>query len=592
MDNIVDNKYILQQKIGQGSFGQIYIAIDKDTGERYAVKVEDNNVSVPQLLFEARIYQIMAGSTNVPRLFYQAEDFDRNVIVIELLGNSLEGLLTKCDRHMSVKTVCMLAEQMITSVQFFHSKNYIHRDLKPDNFVMGKGNCANKLYIIDYGLAKRYRDQNTHQHIKFSSGKSLTGTARYASINALAGYEQSRRDDIEGLAYVLIYLCKGSLPWMGIDAKDRKEKYAKICESKRKTSPEVLCQGLPSVFAQFLVMARGLSFEQEPDYVTYRSLFRNYFISQNWVYDYQYDWSEVPYSTMDGAVPRRTVHKRRQNYAVNATFSSDQKYFSVDAVKSGEFATVGSQEKMIKPQVTLPDVGAPINTIDMVVADDKKVTIQDNEPKKASRSKKRVVKKGTKKVVKKKMKKSQASRKPLPHQPTAGIIQIDLNKSKEERKPSVDVKQQQQKVEEEQRRKAMEEEMKRRAAEEEQRKRRLEEEQRKKQQQMINQSEERKKSNAAAVRRSSSVERKHHHHHHHRHQERNKSVEQQPQQIEKQKETSTDRYKSSQPSPRIKKRKVALPEDMTSLNTVDQFLIRRGAMTPQNLSPAKVSKRK
>lgn len=118
--------------------------------------------------------------------------------------------------------------------------------MKPDNFLVGKGNKAAIIYVIDFGLAKRYRDPKTNIHISYRNNKSLTGTARYASINTHMGIEQSRRDDLEGTCYVVLYFLKGALPWQGLTARNKNDKYKKIMETKMSTSAETLCKGLPS----------------------------------------------------------------------------------------------------------------------------------------------------------------------------------------------------------------------------------------------------------------------------------------------------------------------------------------------------------
>ena len=133
----------------------------------------------------------------------------------------------------------------ISRIEFIHGKNFIHRDIKPDNFLMGLGKKGNLVYAIDFGLAKKFRDNRTHQHIPYRENKNLTGTARYASINTHLGIEQSRRDDMEALGYIFMYFLKGAVPWQGLKAKTKAQKYEKISEKKLSTPVEELCKGAP-----------------------------------------------------------------------------------------------------------------------------------------------------------------------------------------------------------------------------------------------------------------------------------------------------------------------------------------------------------
>jgi len=176
-----------------------------------------------------------------------------------------------------------------------HSKSFIHRDIKPDNFLMGLGKRANQVNIIDFGLAKKYRDPKSHQHIPYRENKNLTGTARYASINTHLGIEQSRRDDLESLGYVLMYFLRGSLPWQGLKAATKKQKYEKISEKKMATPTETLCKGFPTEFVVYFQYTRSLRFDDKPDYSYLRKLFRDLFVREGFVWDYVFDWTILKY---------------------------------------------------------------------------------------------------------------------------------------------------------------------------------------------------------------------------------------------------------------------------------------------------------
>jgi len=211
-------------------------------------------------------------------------------MVMDLLGPSLEDLFSYAKRKFSLKTVLMIADHTIQRIEYMHSKSLMHRDIKPDNFLVGIGKKQTMIYVIDFGLAKRFRDPRTGDHIPYKDGKSLTGTARYASVNTHLGIEQSRRDDLEGLGYVLMYFNKGSLPWQGLRAKTKKEKYDLIKEKKVTTTVDSLCKGYPQEFADYLEYCHKLKFDEKPDYGLLRKLFKDLFIRKGYEYDYLYDW--------------------------------------------------------------------------------------------------------------------------------------------------------------------------------------------------------------------------------------------------------------------------------------------------------------
>lgn len=291
MGQTVGNKYVIGIKIGSGSFGTIHIGKNLQTNEDIAIKFESIRSRHPQLLYESKIYQMLQGGVGIPNIHWFGVEGDMNLMVLDLMGSSLEDLFNTCGRRFSLKTVLMLADQMISRIEFFHAKNFLHRDIKPDNFLIGLGKKANQVFVIDFGLAKKYRDPKTQQHIPYREGKSLTGTARYASLNTHLGIEQSRRDDLEGLGYVFMYFLRGSLPWQGLRAHNRKEKYEKIMQSKMETPNTMLCAGFSPEFNTYMNYCRNLRFEERPDYAYLKRMFKDLFFRENYQYDYIFDWT-------------------------------------------------------------------------------------------------------------------------------------------------------------------------------------------------------------------------------------------------------------------------------------------------------------
>ena len=293
-EKLLDKNFtiIVNTQLGKGGFGQIYLGRNLKENKKIAIKVEEinNNNNHSHLYLEYDILKTLQGWEGIPRVYKYRQGHKHNYLVMELLGKSLDRLFSDCKKQFSLKTIFEIGYQLIQRIELVHSKGYIHRDIKPGNFVVGRAENSKIIYIIDFGLSKRYLDKQTNRHIPYKEGKGLTGTARYVSLFTHCGIEQSRRDDIEGIAFNLIYFAKGKLPWQGVKTKNKKEKHKKIMESKIYFKPKKLCQGLSSEFACLLEYARDLEFEEKPDYKNIKSMFKNSIEELNEKMDWVFDW--------------------------------------------------------------------------------------------------------------------------------------------------------------------------------------------------------------------------------------------------------------------------------------------------------------
>jgi len=330
---ILNGNYNLIKLLGYGAFGEIMLAFDNTIRRLRAIKFEMFSAKNAQLKHEYSIYEqlntieeksshkklakdnhdiskyhsetlgkimnnYVDSNTNriigIPKVYlYDTIEGKYSYMVMDFLGPSINDLFQLMQKKFSIQTVCMCAMQMLCRLEYVHEKGYIHRDIKPENFVTGTDEDSNTIYIIDFGLSQRYKDKKTGAHIAYREKRQMVGTVRYASINTQIGIEQSRRDDIEAVGYVLVYLALGRLPWMRVGKEKGKGHIAKVLEKKLITPPEILCKKLPKQFAFLFQYLRKLKFEERPDYNMLKCLFAEMFeskfnLSKNEVFTF--DW--------------------------------------------------------------------------------------------------------------------------------------------------------------------------------------------------------------------------------------------------------------------------------------------------------------
>lgn len=286
---LINDTYIVGPKLGKGSFGEVYLGKHKYEGHKLAIKLEPLDSKSHILEREYRVYQdIYHPNAGICQVYYFGLEDDYAVLVMDLLGHSLGYRMTSCGGKFTLKTTLMIADQMISRLEYLHEKGFIHRDLKPDNMLVGRGHQQNQIFLIDYGLSKRYR--NANRHVSYKEGGKLVGTARYASTHSHRGIQLSRRDDLISLGYILIYFLRGKLPWQKVRGKTKEEKYDNIRKLKEGLGYKTICHGLPKELQAYLSYCYDMEFTSRPDYNYLRSLFKNLFRQRGYTYDLIFDW--------------------------------------------------------------------------------------------------------------------------------------------------------------------------------------------------------------------------------------------------------------------------------------------------------------
>ena len=285
----INNRFDLIKKIGKGSFGNVYLSNDAETQKEVAIKMESQKSDKQRLGNEITIYNILGVNKFAPKMIWYGTYDTYNVLVMEKMGPSLEKLFNNLNKCFSKKTIFLLTIELLEILDFLHNHGIVHRDIKPANFVINPKN--GRLSIIDFGLSKKYIVNNNHIGLK--QNKSLVGTLRYASIRNHKGYEQSRRDDLESISYMLLYFFKAKLPWMGVAGENKKEKDSNICNLKMNLKLSEIYDGIPEEYKYMLVYSRKLKFESKPDYKMLKDMFVKLIDREGLKLDFVYDFNKL-----------------------------------------------------------------------------------------------------------------------------------------------------------------------------------------------------------------------------------------------------------------------------------------------------------
>lgn len=254
------NRYLVKEEIGSGSFGKVFKVEDLNKPKSYALKVDIAQKG--NVYLESKTLSDLQGITGIPKLYKQGMEDNFSYMILELLGQNLNKLMKNCGGKFSLSTVIMCIKQIIQRIENVHKKGYLHRDLKPHQVLLGPNKKV--LYLTDFGLSRRF-EVNSY-HISFQSSCPRIGNATFSSLNNHGGVRQSRRDDLESIAYMTFYLYKGMLPWQCNRKLASSSKWQIIFQMKSNCKVEDLCRYCPKEFGVFLNYVRNLKFEEKPDY--------------------------------------------------------------------------------------------------------------------------------------------------------------------------------------------------------------------------------------------------------------------------------------------------------------------------------------
>ncbi|MFS7907515.1 putative protein kinase CK1-CK1-Pl family [Helianthus anomalus] len=273
--------YKVERKLGKGGFGQVFVgrrvSVSGPGATEVAIKFEHKNSKGCSYgpPYEWQVYNTLGGSHGVPRVHYKGKQGDYYVMVMDMLGPSLWDVWNSSGQTMSSEMVACVAVESLSILEKMHFRGYVHGDVKPENFLLGQPSTPQekRLFLVDLGLATKWREGAGGQHVEYDQRPDMfRGTVRYASVHAHLGRTASRRDDLESLAYTLVFLHRGRLPWQGYQGDN---KSYLVCKKKMTTSTDALCEHCPAPLKQFLDVVVNMKFDEEPNYSKLISLFED-----------------------------------------------------------------------------------------------------------------------------------------------------------------------------------------------------------------------------------------------------------------------------------------------------------------------------
>ena len=296
--------------IGKGTFSTVYLSINIKTNEYVAIKAEKRTQKDLELLESEAFLLYSLRGFGIPEVISYGRTKTHNILVMPLLGNSLLDLFIIKNEPPNISDICNASIQILDRIEWVHFNNIVYRDVKPENFLFGKKD-NDILYLIDFGLCRKYKSPKTGKHIIPKNLGKFTGTSRYASVYAMAGNEQSRRDDIESIGYMIIFFMKKKLPWQGIKGNSYKECYHKLYLMKKHMKLEDLCRGLPSEMIDYMNNAKSLKFDQQPNYKYLKNLFNLILRKKNTSFDtYILSWCRANRKNSTS----KEMNKRRNDF--------------------------------------------------------------------------------------------------------------------------------------------------------------------------------------------------------------------------------------------------------------------------------------